>query len=130
MVTSFGGFFAIVAFLLEHGWGAVGFFAGAGGGSVEGEGGEGGEWEGGVGGGAADDEAGGEGEDGGGVEGGAEGVGHGDFVDGAALQAGVEGFGDEDGARDGEVLFACDERRAGQVGRCADAFEDGGKGNE
>ena len=108
---------------------AVGFLAGAGG-AVDREGGERGEGQLVVGGGAGDDEGGGQGEGGGGVERGAEGVGHGDLVDGGALHAGVQGLDGQDGAGGGEVGFACDQGRAREVGRGADALEDGGQGDE
>ena len=86
--------------------------------------------QGGVGAGAGFDECGGEGVDGVEAEGGAVGVRGGDFAQVEALDGGVEGFGDEDGAGDAEVGFAGYEAGAAEVGGCADAFEDGGEGDE
>ena len=42
----------------------------------------------------------------------------------------MQALGDEDGARDAEVVLAGDETRAAEVGGCADALEHGGEPDE
>ena len=42
----------------------------------------------------------------------------------------MDGFGYEDGAGDGEIILRRYKGRGAEVGGCADAFEDGGEGDE
>ena len=95
-----------------------------------GQGGEGGEWEGSVGGRTGFDEGGGESVDGGGREWGAVWRGRGGDASGGTLERGVESFGNEDGSRDGEVVFGSYEAGAAEIGGGANTLEDGGQCDE
>lgn len=80
--------------------------------------------------GALGDESRGESVDAGGVERSAVGGSKGNLLGGVALERGVESLSDEDGASNGQVVLAGDQGSTTEVGRCADALENGGESDE
>lgn len=111
-------------------WGATAGLLALAGLVVGGEVGEGSEWKRRVGRWAAGDEHGGQGEGSVGRDGSLEGVLHWNLADGGALVRGVEGLNGENGASNGQVALAGDERGGTKVCAGSDVLDDRREGDE